>query len=75
MAAVETEPAAQAEWQRLARRMPDLLGERRPVLQRLDRDGRTFWRVRTGGFVDIAEATGFCTKVRAKGAACTIASF
>lgn len=75
LAAVDTEEAAQSEWQRLARRMPDLLGDRRLVIQRSDRDGRAIWRVRTGGFTDPADATAFCARVRVKGAACSIASF
>jgi cell division septation protein DedD len=72
LAAVDSEDAAQSEWQRLAKRMPDLLGDRRPVVQRADRDGRAVWRVRTGGFADIADATAFCARLRAKGAACSI---
>ena len=74
LAAVDSEDAAKAEWARLAKRMPDLLGERRPVMQRADRDGHAVWRIRTGGFADIADATGFCTKVRAKGGNCVLAS-
>lgn len=75
LAAVETEQGAQAEWQRLAKRMPDVLGDRRLVLQRADRDGKAVWRVRTGGFVDMADATAFCARLRAKRASCTIAAF
>lgn len=75
LAAVDTEQAAQAEWQRLAKRIPDALGDRRMVLQRADRDGKAVWRVRTGGFTDVADATAFCARVRAKGASCTIAAF
>ncbi len=75
LAAVDSERTAQSEWQRLARRMPDLLTDRRPVLQRMDRDGHLVWRVRTGGFADIAEATSFCARVRSKGGACSIANF
>lgn len=75
LAAVSSEEAAQSEWQRLAKRMPDLLSDRRPVVQRSDRDGRAFWRVRTGGFADTADATAFCARVRMKGGACSIASF
>ena len=75
LAAVDTEQAAQAEWQRLAKRMPDALGDRRLVLQRADRDGKPVWRVRTGGFADVADATAFCARVRAKGSSCTIAAF
>jgi len=73
LAAVDSEGAAQTEWQRLAKRMPDLLGDRHPVVQRADRDGHAVWRVRTGGFTDIADATAFCARVRAKGGACSIA--
>lgn len=75
LAAVDSEQVAQSEWQRLSKRMPDLLGDRRPLLQRADRDGHAVWRVRTGGFADIAEATSFCARVRSKGGACAIANF
>jgi hypothetical protein len=75
LAAVDTEQGAQAEWQRLAKRMPDALGDRRLVLQRAEHDGKAVWRVRTGGFSDVADATAFCSRLRAKGASCTIAAF
>ena len=75
VAAMKTEQEAQAEWQRLAKRMPDALGGRNAVVQRAERDGKQVWRVRTGGFADVAEATAFCVRLRAKGADCTIAAF
>lgn len=75
LAAVASEQAANQEWQRLSRRVPDLLAGHTPVIQRLERDGRTVWRLRTGGFADIAEATSFCVQLRAKGLACAIGSF
>jgi hypothetical protein len=75
LAALETQEAALAEWQRLAKRMPDLLGPRRPAVVQAQHDGKTIWRLRTGGFSDTAAATTFCTQVRAKGAGCAIASF
>lgn len=70
IAALQSETAAQAEWGSLRRRMPDLLASRQASFQKTERDGRVFWRVRTGGFADLAEARGFCEKLRARGATC-----
>ncbi len=75
IAAVDSESGAATEWARLAKKMPDLLGDRRPVVQRVEQAGKAIWRVRTGGFADVAEATQFCQRVRAKGAGCSIANF
>jgi hypothetical protein len=75
LAALPTEAAALSEWHRLAKRMPDLLGGHRPVVQKSERDGKTYYRLRTGGFADIAQATVFCEHVRAKGGGCAIAGF
>ena len=48
---------AQSEWQRLSKHMPDLFGQRQPAFSKTEHDGRTLWRVRTGGFADAAQAT------------------
>jgi len=75
LAALSTEEAARTEWQALVKRMPDLLTGRQPVFVKTERDGRTFWRVRTTGFGDVNDAKAFCEKVRAKGGGCTVAEF
>ena len=75
LAAVASEDAAKTEWQRLEKRMPDLLGKHQPAISKTERDGRTLWRVRTGGFSDLAQATVFCERVRAKGTGCSVADF
>jgi cell division septation protein DedD len=67
-----TEAAATAEWQRLQNRMPDVLGSRQPDISKSDRPGRVWWRLRTGGFEDAAQATEFCSRLRAKGINCFV---
>ena len=74
LAAVGSEGAAQAEWARLSKRMPDLLGGKAASISKVERDGRTMWRVRTGGFADAAAARGFCEQVKAKSAPCVVAT-
>ncbi len=74
IAAVDAEALALPEWQRLAGKAPDLLGGRKPNIVRTEKDGKVFWRLRTGGFANTAAAAEFCRKVRAKGVGCTITS-
>jgi hypothetical protein len=75
LAAVSSEDAAKSEWRRLEKRMPDLLGDRQPAISKTAHDGRELWRVRTGGFTDLSQATVFCERVRAKGTGCSVADF
>ena len=75
LAALTSEDAAHTEWQQLIKRMPELLSGHQPNYSRTDRDGHIFWRVRTAGFTDIAQARGFCDHVKAKGGGCSVADF
>lgn len=74
IAAVDSEALAMPEWTRLAHKAPELLGDRKPNVVRTEKDGKVFWRLRTGGFADTAAASEFCRKVRAKGLGCSITS-
>ena len=75
LAAVDSEEAAKQEWLRLSHKYGDLLGGRTPAISRTEHAGRTYWRVRTGGFADTAQAVQFCERVKAKGGGCSVASF
>ena len=75
LAALDTGAAAQAEWSRLTHQAPGLFANRHPAIVRASRDGRQFFRLRTGGFANLAEATAFCSHARQAGLACTLADF
>jgi SPOR domain len=75
LAALTTEQAAKDEWQKLAHQLPEAFAGRQPAISKVEHDGRTFWRLRTAGFADIAQARAFCDKVRTKGGGCSVADF
>jgi SPOR domain len=75
LAALPSEDAAHNEWLHLSKRMPELLNGKQPNFSRTERDGHVFWRLRTSGFADIAQARAFCDHVRAKGGGCSVADF
>ena len=75
LAAMDTDALAHAEWARLSHKAPTLFAGRTPSVSTAALAGKTFHRLRTGGFATIADATAFCARVKAVGGACNIASF
>jgi SPOR domain len=75
LAATGSEAGAQAVWNALERKMPNLLGHRTADIIPAVVRGQTVWRLRLGGFANLAAARDFCASVQAQGAACTVASF
>ncbi len=73
-AAVGSGEAALSEWQRLEKKYPDLLGGHTPNITKTEHGGKIFWRIRTGGFADLTQATLFCQKVKTRGGTC-VATF
>ncbi|MGK7861532.1 SPOR domain-containing protein [Falsiroseomonas sp. E2-1-a4] len=71
LAAVTSEEGARSEFDRIARRAPELFEGRSPVVQRLERDGQSpLFRLRTSGFADQDSARQFCEALRARNFAC-----
>ena len=70
LAAVRSEQSVAYEWRRLQTRMPSLLGGRALTVSQSQNNSQNYWRLRTGGFANLAEANQFCAKVRAAGSGC-----
>jgi hypothetical protein len=75
LAALSSEEAARNEWRELAKRFPALMNGKQPIFTHAERDGHSFWRLRTSGFADLAQARTFCDQVRQKGSGCSVADF
>lgn len=75
LAAFADQAAAEAGWETLVRQAPDLLGGRKAEVTEASVAGRTVYRLRTGGFADVASAATFCANLKAKGAGCSVAAF
>jgi hypothetical protein len=72
LAAAKSEAQAQVDWDKLAKRQPELFRERHALFQKTNEPGPAPWRLRTGGFADPAQAKAFCDKVKAKGGQCAV---
>ncbi len=70
VAALDSQQAASSEWEQLRAKMPDLLSGRSPTVQQAEVNGRMYWRLRTTGFVTLAEANAFCGRLQATGSDC-----
>lgn len=70
LGAFPEEQMAAAEWGNLVRRFPELLEETERRIERVDREERTFWRLRAGGFDDLSDARRVCAALTAGDAEC-----
>jgi hypothetical protein len=72
LTAAKTEADARVAWDKLAKKIPDLTADKRPLFLKTNEAGPTPWHLRTGGFTDAARAKAFCDLVKAKGGTCTL---
>ena len=70
LGALISQPGAMREWHRLQDRLSPFLGGREPTILRAEVHGRTYWRIRTFSFADVAEANELCGRVKAAGLRC-----
>jgi hypothetical protein len=70
-----SESAARNAFGDIARQYSSIIGSRQPDIRRVDLGERgTFYRARVGGFATRDEAAQFCTRLRAAGGACVVAT-
>jgi hypothetical protein len=73
LGSLPSEAAARGEWDRLQKRVPEFLGNRRVSLAPFDREGQTpLYRIRTGGFADAATARAFCEEMKTRSIPCMV---
>lgn len=75
LAALGSEDEARDEWQELKQKLPNLLGQREPLFEAVERNGRQLIRLRLGGFADRQAARLFCVRLHAQSQACSVATF
>ncbi|MEK9642421.1 MAG: SPOR domain-containing protein, partial [Paracoccaceae bacterium] len=70
LGAFDSEAIARTEWMRLSQKFPSFMAERSRLIQRADRGGRIFYRLRANGFADLNDARRFCALLVASNADC-----
>ncbi len=75
LGALNSSDAAQRAWKTITGATPALFTGKSPDIQSATVNGKTFYRLRVGGFASKADAAKFCGEVSAAGNACTVANF
>lgn len=75
LGALNSPSAAERAWRHVSRADPALFAGREPEIEPVTVSGKTFYRLRLGGFDSKADARKFCGEVSASGKACTVANF
>ena len=72
LAAAASAKQAVAAWRRLRRADPGLTGGHEPAISAAEVNGRRVWRLRAGGFDDVAAARSFCSGLHAANTDCWV---
>ncbi len=74
LASLRDEAGARAEWLRVLRKFPDLLGQLQPVFVRAAfGDGSTYYRLQAGPLADRAAAVNLCLSLKQRQQDCLVA--
>jgi cell division septation protein DedD len=72
LAAVKSPSLAKAQWAKLQKAYPELLGALTLNVEKVDRSGTTLYRVQAGPLNDKAAAKDLCAKLAAQKQACLV---
>ena len=72
LAALPSQKAANAEWERLSKHFSAQLGGHVPSITSVNHDGKTLWRLRVGGFEDKTAAGALCQHLKSAGGQCMV---
>ncbi len=75
LGALDSPDDAERAFRDISGASPDLFTGKEPDIQAATVNGKTYYRLRIGGFSSTADAASFCAKVSAAGNACTLANF
>lgn len=70
LGAFDSPEVARTEWTRIQRIFGEMLEGKSRVVQEAQSGGRTFYRLRAMGFVDLNDTRRFCSAVKAEGVDC-----
>lgn len=70
LGAFDSAEVARSEWVRLEARFGEYMQDKSRVVQRAESGGRTFYRLRAMGFLDLADTRRFCSAFKAEGVDC-----
>lgn len=70
LGAFDSAEVARSEWQRMQGLFGEMLQNKSRVVQEAQSGGRTFYRLRAMGFVDLNDTRRFCSAVKAEGVDC-----
>jgi len=70
LGAYDSAEVARSEWDRLSVKFEDYLEGKKRVVQKANSGGRTFYRLRAMGFVDMSDARRFCAVLVAENTDC-----
>lgn len=73
LAAVKSEDIAKAEWAKMQKAHPDLLGGLTLTIESVDKNGTTFYRIQAGPLADRAAAKQLCASLKGQGQDCIVA--